>query len=100
MKSSLHAAANRGFFANRKDRRIVRKAKTNYHALLHARAAHAFSVLCGSLRGLWRAATASADTDAMARPAIGSKRFTRTWMPGMQPCSVVVRRQSPVVVVA
>src|SRR5262245_34827179 len=98
MKSSLNAAANRGFFANRKDRRIVRKAKTNYHALLHARDAHAFSVLCGSLRGLWCAATASVESDAMARPATGSTQIT--WMPGMRPCSLVVRRQSPVVVVA
>lgn len=92
MNRSLKAIAIDRFFAIRKDRVIVRKAKTNHHAKLHAHATHAFYLLCGSLRGLLCAVIS-------ARPTDHTMPWC-TWTSGMQPCRVTVRRRSPAVVVA
>jgi hypothetical protein len=92
MKRSIKAIANRTVFANRKDRVVIRKAKTNDHATLHAHAVHALYSLYGSLRGLLYAATAW-QTDGSTQPWC-------SWMSGMQPCLAVRQRSPEVVVVA
>ena len=93
MSRLFKAIANRSVFANRKDRVIANQAKTNDGATLSAHLAHAAYWLCGSLRGLLCAGqTATAWQTTFTQPS-------RSWMSGMQPC-VVVRRSSPVVVVA
>jgi hypothetical protein len=94
MNRSLKANAICRFFANRKDRAIDTKAKTNGHATLHARCVHAFYRLCISLRGLLYAATGRT-----AWQATESTQPECSWMSAMQPCRVAVRRVSPVVVV-
>jgi hypothetical protein len=89
MKRSIKAIANRTVFANRKNSVVIRKAKTNDHATLHAYAVHALYSLYGSLRGILR-------TDATSSTWHASQWCT--WMSAMQPCSVV-RQRSPVAVV-
>jgi len=94
MSRLFNAIANRSVFANRKDRVIANKAKTSESTTLHAHLAHAAYWLCGSLRGLL-----CAGQTATAWQTSTSTQPSRSWMSGMQPC-VVVRRSSPVVVVA
>jgi hypothetical protein len=94
MNRSLKANAICRFFANRKDRAIDTKAKTNGHATLHARCAHAFYRLCISLRGMLYAGTGQT-----ARHTEQSTQPWCSWMSAMQPCRAAVRRVSPVVVV-
>ncbi len=91
MNGSLKAIAIDRFFANRKDRVIVRKAKTNHYATLHAHATHALYLLCGSLRGLLDA--------VITAQRIDHTMPWRTWT-SMQLCCSTVRRRSPAVVVA
>jgi hypothetical protein len=91
MSRLFKAIAIRRFFANRKDRVVANKAKTNAHATLHARAATAFYWLSGSLRGLLCAEQTARQTDWSTQPC-GS------WISGMQPCTSV-RRMSPRAVV-
>jgi hypothetical protein len=89
MKRSIKAIANRTVFANRKNSVVIRKAKTNDHATLHAYAVHALYSLYGSLRGYLRPDECT------------SQWCTSPWstsMSAMQPCSVV-RQRSPVPVV-
>ena len=92
MSRSLKPAAICRVFAIRKDRNIVRKAKTNDYAALRAPAA-AFYRLCGSLRGLLCAVT----TGTHAHESTHQRHWS--WMPGMQPCLSTVRRLSPGIVV-
>lgn len=94
MIRSFKANAIASVFANRKDR-VVIKAKTNDHAALHALLAHALYTLCERLRGLL-----SSRTTGTAWQTQCSMQPTGAWMSGMTPCPVVVRRVSPVVVVA
>ncbi len=94
MNRSLKANAICRFFANRKDRAIDTKAKTNGHTTLHARFAHTLYSRCASLRGLLYAGTGRA-----ARQAEQSMQPWCSWTSAMQPCSMAVRRVSPVVVV-
>jgi hypothetical protein len=92
MIRSFKANAIARVFANRKDR-VVIKAKTNDRHALHATYAHALYTLCECLRGLLLASTQG--TAWQTRTSMQS-----AWMSGMSPCPVVVRRVSPVVVVA
>ncbi|HEY2825967.1 MAG TPA: hypothetical protein VGJ04_00075 [Pirellulales bacterium] len=96
MNRSFKAIANRIVFANRKNRVVIRKAKTNDHAALHAYAVHALYCLYGSLRGVLGASTQTR-TGTTARL---TDCCTAMWQSGMQPCPVVRRRSPAVVVVA
>ena len=97
MKRSIKAIANRTVFANRKNSVVIRKAKTNDHATLHAYAVHALYSLYGSLRGLLRAGSALFDAQPTTRQTDTSTMPWCSWMHRMQPC-LSVRRPSPVFV--
>ena len=97
MNRSIKAIANRCVFAFRKNRVVIRNAKTNDHATLHALPVHALYLLYGSLRGLC-AGRALSD----ARTARVTERSTQSWQTWMSgtPCQSVRRRSPAFVVVA
>jgi hypothetical protein len=91
MNGSNQAIAINRCFAIGKRRDIVRKAKSNHYATLHAHATHALYLLCGSLRPLLDA--------VITAHRIDHTLPWRTWT-SMHPCCSTVRRRSPAVVVA
>ena len=94
MERSIKAAAICRFFAARKDRAIVTKAKSNDRATLHAHFAQSFYSLCESLRGLLSAGAGNTSANAIAWHAAATQSTWCTRLLGMQPC-MVVRHVSP-----
>lgn len=95
MVRSLKAIAIRIVFAARKDRAIVRKAKTISNTALHALATCTHLALC-SLRGLFGAVAGRLWSDDTRGYRFMQPNCVRAM--AMQPCRVAVRPRSPVVV--